>query len=243
LPAGLGNVGGDREMNRVDVIQSIINRKKRVRYLEIGVKSGKCFLLIKAKRKYAVDPSFNISLIKKVKWKIKNPSNIFVKYYEVRSDDYFAHENYSGGYDVVFLDGLHAYKQTLVDVDNSLSYLNEKGVIIVHDCNPPHEAAAYTADSYEHAASSNLPGWNRAWCGDVWKTVVYLRSFRKDLNVFVLDCDFGLGIITRGEPDDTLPFSVEELNQLTYRDLEKNKKELLNLKKADFFWEFLKGVH
>jgi len=65
----------------------------------------------------------------------------------------------------------------------------------------------------------------------------------KELNIFVLDHDYGLGIITRGEPDDMLSFSVEELNQLTYRDLERNRNEFLNLKKVDFLWDFLKGIH
>jgi hypothetical protein len=229
-------------MSRVDIIQDIIKKKKAVKYLEIGVEQGECFLLIKAKKKYAVDPRFLISRKLKFKWMRKNPCNIFAKYYEERSDDYFAYEKHTGGYDVVFVDGLHAYKQALRDVDNSLLYLNENGVIVVHDCSPPHKAAAYPADSYRQAALSKIPGWTGEWCGDVWKTIVYLRSFREDLNIFVLDHDYGLGIITRGEPDNMLPFSVEELNQLTYKDLEKNREELLNLKKMYFFREFLKGI-
>jgi len=227
-------------MSRIEIIQRIINKKKATKYLEIGVERGNCFLLIRAKRKYAVEPRFMISWKKKLKWMRKNPCNIFAKYYEVRSDDYFAYKNHSKGYDVVFVDGLHTYKQTLRDVDNSLLYLNKKGVIVVHDCSPPYEAAAYPADSYIHAASSNIPGWNGDWCGDVWKTIVHLRSFHEDLNIFVLDHDYGLGIITRGEPDNMLSFSMEELNELAYKDLEKNREELLNLKKVDFFREFLK---
>ena len=230
-------------MSRIDIIQNIINKKKAAKYLEIGVGRGYCFLKIRAKRKYAVDPVFRISWKEKLKWMRKNPCNIFAKYYEVRSDDYFARKKHMVGYDVVFVDGLHTYKQALMDVDNSLLYLNKNGVIVLHDCSPPHEAAAYPADSYIQAVSNNLLSWTGEWCGDVWKAIVYSRSLSKDLNIFVLDDDYGLGIITRGEPDNMLPFSVEELNQLTYRDLEKNRKELLNLKQADFFREFLKGIH
>jgi len=162
-------------MSRIDIIQNIINKKKAAKYLEIGVKRGNCFLLIRAKKKYAVDPTFRIPWKLKLKWMTKNPCNIFAKYFEERSDDFFDRKNHTGGYDVVFMDGLHTYKQALMDVDNSLLYLNEKGVIVVHDCSPPHEAAAYPAGSYEHAALSNLPGWTGEWCGDVWKTIVYLR--------------------------------------------------------------------
>jgi len=146
-------------MNRVNVIQSIINRKKRVKYLEIGVDKGECFLLVRAKQKYAVDPHFNITLKSKVKWTFKNPCNMRAKYYEVGSDDYFAYKNHYGGYDVVFIDGLHTYQQVLADVFHALSCLKERGVVIVHDCNPPDEAAAHPADSYAHAGSLDIPAW------------------------------------------------------------------------------------
>jgi hypothetical protein len=119
--------------------------------------------------------------------------------------------------DVVFVDGLHTYQQALKDVNNSLINLNEKGVIIIHDCNPPHEAAAYPADSYDHAASLSLPGWTGEWCGDVWKTICYLRSHRNDLKIFVLDCDYGLGIVMRGEPDNDLDITEDELDKWAIR--------------------------
>lgn len=32
------------------------------------------------------------------------------------------------------------------------------------------------------------------WSGDVWKSIVHLRSIRPDLRVAVLDCDSGVGI-------------------------------------------------
>ena len=79
------------------------------------------------------------------------------------------------------------------------------------------------------------------WCGDVWKTIVRLRSERRDLNIFVFDYDYGVGVITRGEPEGMLSFTEEEIDKMTYEDLEKNRKNFLNLKEASFFENFLEN--
>ena len=106
--------------------------------------------------------------------------------------------------DVVFIDGLHTHDQAYQDVQNVLPYLNEQGVILLHDCNPPTASAAFPAPSFQDAIRMNLPNWTGLWCGDVWKSIVQLRSTFTDLNVFVLNCDFGIGVIARGKPQKML---------------------------------------
>ena len=44
-------------------------------------------------------------------------------------------------------------------MENFIKYLNKDGVVIMHDCNPPHSAAAYPANSMTDAESLKLPGW------------------------------------------------------------------------------------
>lgn len=229
-------------MNKTDVIQKILDKKKARTYLEIGVASGNNFFPIKARRKIAVDPNFKYSKKTRMKWVLKNPFNIVAKCHEISSDGYFANAKNSYKLDVVFIDGLHTYHQSLKDVNNSLSNLKENGILIMHDCNPPYETAAYPADSYNHVASLNLPGWNGDWCGDVWKTICYLRSNRKDLRIFVLDFDFGLGIITRGEADHCLNLSERDIDRMTFDEFSQNKNTLLNLKDKNFLFEFLKTI-
>ena len=226
-------------MNRTEVIQKIIDRTGAQNYLEIGVSRGDCFLSIKAPRKVAVDPKFKLSLRRRLKWAFRNLRS---RYYESTSDDFFAKVKLPHGFDVVFIDGLHTYGQSLKDVENALGVLGEKGVIIMHDCNPTDAASAHPADSQQHAASMGLPGWTGWWMGDVWKTICHLRSQRPDLKVLVLDCDCGLGIITRGGADDMLNLPVTELKELDYDDLAKNRKRFLNLKDESFFPEFLKTI-
>jgi len=227
-------------MNRVDVIQEIIDRKNAKSYLEIGVDYGNSFFPVKAKRKVAVDPQFRFSIKSRIYWTLKNIYNITAKFYELTSDDFFSLTTFMEPFDLIFLDGLHTYQQSLNDVINSLERLNQQGIIVMHDCNPPNQAAAYPAESYERAAALKLPGWTGEWCGDVWKTICYLRSQRQDLKVFVLDCDYGLGIITRGDPDSYLCLDLDTINQMTYDDLSARRKELLNLKDENYLFDFLK---
>ncbi|MDO9530344.1 MAG: class I SAM-dependent methyltransferase [Syntrophales bacterium] len=232
-------------MNRVTILQKIINKKKGGTYLEIGVLAGDTFLRIKASHKLGVDPNFEISPTKKLRYYIKNCSNIFNKYFHTNSDTFFGTEHIylsKTGLDVAFIDGLHTFSQTLTDVQNALMYLNENGVIVLHDCNPLSEVAALPAKSIREIQKLNPPGFTGTWNGDVWKTIAYLRAIRKDLHVFVLDCDFGLGIITRGTPENMLEYSTDEVKKLSYIDLSNNRQSMLNLKAVNYLEVFLKTI-
>lgn len=229
-------------MLRTDVIQSLLNTMKKPSYLEIGVEHGQNFFLIKAAGKTAVDPHFDFSFIERARWIYKNPSNLTARYFEATSDRYFSGAGGSKKMDVVFIDGLHAYRQSLADVFNALNILTENGVIVMHDCHPPHKAAAHPSQTKEEAAGANIPGWTGEWCGDVWKTICHLRGTRKDLRAFVLDTDYGLGIITRGDAEEFLNMSPEQVNALTYDDLARDREKLIGLKHKDYFFEFLKTI-
>jgi hypothetical protein len=223
----------------------LLNIKKKPSYLEIGVEHGQNFFSIKAENKTAVDPQFAFTLKERLRWSYKNLTNLTAKYYEVTSDKYFETVGNLRKMDIVFIDGLHTYEQSLKDALNSLEVLKEGGVIIMHDCNPPHKAAAYPSSTKEEAATANIPGWTGEWCGDVWKTVCYLRSTRKDLNVFVLDTDYGLGIITKRETQkdvDVLPYSPEQIETMTYEDLASDRDRILGLKNKNHLVEFLRAL-
>lgn len=234
------------DLKRYDMIQACINvikqKKSKVNYLEIGVQTGFCFFKIKASNKLAVDPDFIIQPKKKIKAYIKNPSNFNNKYFELTSDDFFAQQgNYVkdiGGLDVVFIDGLHLYEQVVKDIENSLKYLNKGGVILVHDCNPLTENAAVRAYTSTEVAAMNLPGYDYIWNGDVWKAIVELRATRKDVEVIVINSDHGVGVITAGVAKP-LGLTTEQLNNLTYADLDKNREAYLNLKTPEHFSTFI----
>ncbi|MFC2084879.1 class I SAM-dependent methyltransferase [Bacteroidota bacterium] len=231
-------------MRKQDVIQKIIDRVKAKTYLEIGVQKGKIIGEIKAPYKVGVDPRFTFTakvLIKKIFGLTR------FKAFEKTSNYFF--ENYadnllSEGIDVVFVDGLHTYNQSLKDVNNCMKYLNEGGVIILHDCNPLNYAGAYPVkesfdEVLEAAAKGDLPGWNGRWNGDTWKALVHLRIEHSELNIFTLDLHWGMGIITRGSGIQLKNISVEDLERADYSFLEKDRVNLLNLKPPKYLYEFL----
>lgn len=231
-------------MNRLDVLNTVIKHKKAETYLEIGVQTGTIISKVECKHKIGVDPEFLFSTPLKIK-RLLGLSTF--KTFECTSDYFFenhAPEVLKKKVDVALIDGLHTYEQAKRDVENCLSYLNEGGLIIMHDCNPLNEAAAYTIkESFNEVRAKvkswDLPGWQGQWNGDVWKTVAHLIVSRPDLNVFTLDMDYGLGVVSKGKREVEVHFSVEEVLQGDYSFLEKNRKQLLNLKHPKYIREFI----
>lgn len=232
-------------LNRIKIIQRLIRVTGAKNYLEIGVKTGTCFLRIKASQKMGVDPSLKIAFGRRLKYFVKNPTNVNNQYFEQTSDDFFATKAEMLGNNrpkVVFIDGLHTYEQSLRDVLNSLNFLDDGGVILMHDCNPLTEAAASSVNPFEDAVRQDLSTFEGVWNGDVWKTVVHLRSLHKDLEVCVLDCDHGIGVVRRGIPEETLHFSPDEITNLSYHELQTDRRRLLNLKPPEFLNELLPKI-
>ncbi|WP_165499103.1 class I SAM-dependent methyltransferase [Gramella sp. KN1008] len=181
-------------------MKHLIDEKKYSTYVEIGVHRGRLFFPLKCKRKIAVDPAMKINWKGKLVWIKRNFSNINNRYFELTSDEFFIQKAPSlfkqEGVDLFFIDGLHTFEASLNDVLNSLRYLNKDGTIVMHDCVPPNEAAATPAKSFQEAKRMHIEGWTGQWCGDVWKTVEYLRiKYPESLTITVLNDDFGLAVI------------------------------------------------
>ncbi|MGH2646222.1 MAG: class I SAM-dependent methyltransferase [Ginsengibacter sp.] len=225
-------------MNRVTLIQLLMKQKGLKNYLEIGVFNGHVFFRVKSAFKIAVDPEFQFDALRKIGKTVINPYNLFNKYFSKTSDDFFA-EDAPGvlaqkKIDIALVDGMHEYGYALRDVENMLTYLSEDGVIIMHDCNPATKEAGRSYEEWKAAGSTGQ------WNGDVWKAIVHLRSLRKDIDVFVLDCDYGLGIISRRKPENNLNFSAEQIQSFTYEDFNANRAQWINLKRADYSYEYFK---
>lgn len=232
-------------MNRIRLINEIFQKTNFQNYLEIGSQTGSSFLPIKAKYKTAIDPFFKISIKRKVKWLIKEPKNFNNKYFEEKSDDFFlkrkTYLEKIGQLDVVLVDGLHNFQASLNDVLNSLKYLNNNGIIIIHDCYPPHKAAALPTKNFPNAEEQKeVEGWNGEWCGDVWKTIVYLgKNLYEILDVCVVNTDYGLGIIRPKSKIDEKDLVINEklffeIDKLTYKELMQDTESMLNLKNSEY---------
>lgn len=234
-------------LKRLELINRIFNQTNFKTYLEIGCYKGKTFFNVIAKYKIAVDPFFHpFFIFEGLKGMFKNHFNFYNnKYFKVESDIFFKKNKKFlkklNGLDVVFIDGLHTYENSLRDIINSLRYLNSKGVIIVHDCYPPNAAAALPTKKFPNKKDiSGIDGWTGAWCGDVWKTIYYLRKNYSDyLDICVINSDNGLGVIKLNKPLDNVNMVIDkikfdEIDILKYSDLINNLECFLNLKPVDY---------
>lgn len=178
-------------MYRYDIINKIIEENNFKNYLEIGVCNPEdCFDKIICESKDGVDPGVEFTA---------NP----VKY-RMTSDEFFhllesnnldKHPDFN--WDVIFIDGLHISNQVMKDIINSLNHLSWNGYILLHDCNPP---TIYMARE-DYKVNNEYQPWN----GTVWKALYWIRSHRGDLRSCVVDTDWGVGIIKKGN-SVTIPF-------------------------------------
>jgi hypothetical protein len=231
-------------VNRIKAVQQALEGRLKPVYLEIGVSGGAAFRRITAAEKIAVDPAFTLSARSR---RLADAKARATHYFETTSDDFFASETAfleQRGIDVALIDGLHTYQQVVRDVENTLRYLRDDGVIVLHDCNPANASIACPATSHADFLAQNhwrpLPWVRRPlWSGDVWKAIVQLRSTRHDLRIAVLDCDFGVGIARKGFPESRLSYSAAQIKALNYADLAADRDRLLNLKPPAYLGEFL----
>jgi hypothetical protein len=135
--------------------------------------------------------------------------------HHVTSDEYFKNIANGRKFDLIFIDGLHHNEQVVKDVLNSLDHLNDNGTIVVHDCLPTTEIMQVRED---HGGE---------WTGDVWKAIAFLRITRDDLDIEVLDMDYGCGVIRRGNSQKYIP---ESIDWTTWDYYQKHKAEMLNIK-------------
>ena len=186
---------------RTDVINYFINRYGYKSYLEIGVYDVNInFNKIIAEDKVGVDPNPAIGLE-----------------FTMGSDDFFKQNKKT--FDIIFIDGLHESPQVHRDIINSINALNDGGAIILHDCNPTQEAIQRVP-----------PIQAGDWTGDVWKAFVRFRTETQDYNTFVINIDYGVGVIKKSVKK--LPaFIINE--PLIYCNLDKNRIKWLNLIEAN----------
>ena len=179
---------------RWDLINYLISKYGYSDYLEIGCDKDQLFSKVNLQNKTGVDPY--------------SGGNI-----RQTSDDFFLTNNKT--FDLVFIDGLHTYDQVKRDILNSVKFLNDDGIILVHDCLP------------DTMAKQAVPRYKMQWNGDVWKAIVDLRQ-DPDLDVYTCEMDQGIGVIKKNKNTSILKLSTE-INKLKFKDYYNNYKEFMRV--------------
>jgi hypothetical protein len=187
-------------MNRTDIINFFIKKYDHKSYLEIGVS----------------DPDVNFAKII-VDKKISVDPNVNEANFVMTSDDFFKENNEK--FYVIFIDGLHESEQVYRDIHNSINSLNDGGSIILHDCNPHSEIIQLVPQ---------IQGGE--WTGDCWKAFVKFRQENNQYFTFVIDTDYGVGVIKKSNKEIT-PLVIDK--DINYENFDSNRIDWLNLISCD----------
>lgn len=158
--------------------------KKKSSYLEIGVSNNDVFntIPLDLNNKIGVDPFSGGTH--------RTTSDIFFKTNKKK-------------FDVIFIDGLHEYKQCQRDCINSLKFLKPNGIIIFHDFLP------------RNSMEASNPRKQKIWCGDIWKVAVEINNspFKK---FKIVNIDMGIGIF---KPQKKFKYKkLNNLKNMNYND-------------------------
>ena len=149
--------------NRMAITNLLLIEKRNASYLEIGCAGNDLFDAVMADKKIGVDPRRGGT-------------------HRMTSDAFFS--TYDGeGFDLVFIDGLHLYRQVRRDLDGALRVLKPGGWIAIHDMLPRDWLE-------EHVPQIRTRGWT----GDGWKVAFELLA-SPDLEFRMLAIDHGVVVV------------------------------------------------
>jgi len=188
--------------NRIELIKYMIENKNYKKYLEIGCHNDEVFNKISIE-KIGVDPVSGGN-------------------FRGTSDEFF--KKNKSNFDCIFIDGLHEYKQVKRDILNSIKFLENDGIIILHDCLPP---------SIDH---QRVPRTRYTWNGDVWKAIAEVRTW-SHVDTYTILSDQGLGIIQKKYNSDILNLKITNFDKLSYKFFYENYPILM---RTIYFEEFIK---
>ena len=193
--------------SRTLIIQEIINQKEYKNYLEIGCDNDENFSKIQIENKIGVDPLKGGTL-------------------RMTSDEFFKKNRQN--FDIIFLDGLHTYEQTIKDIDNGLRFLNTSGVILVHDCLPKKIWNQIVPRLYGH------------WNGDVWKAIVHSRTY-SHADTYTCVADHGIGVIFNRKNKNRLIIDKTNFKNLKFADYYNNHNQYMNIIRYEELEKVLKN--
>ena len=171
---------------KADVIAGLLSLYRDPRYLEVGVAGGRTFNGVTAARKVAVDPKFKFEV---GEVKSNQPT---ASYHQVPSDEYFGFLVESGErFDVIYLDGLHTFEQTLRDFCNAIRYLAPNGVIVVDDVMPSSYFASLRDLAQFRAVRKGRKDISDAWMGDVYRLVFFIETFLQQFTYRTISDNLG----------------------------------------------------
>lgn len=202
-------------IERWRVVQTFVDLYTYARYLEVGVNKGITFDRITAGTKVAVDPTFQFD------WRAeqdrRGPST---RYHEVTSDQYFGTIiGDDEAFDVIYLDGLHTFEQTLRDLINALEYLAPGGVIVIDDVRPSSYHASLPNMGRSIQVRKFVGDTSPHWMGDVYRLIWFIDTFFQTLSYATIANNHGQAVVWRERRPEVTQRSVRAVAELSFESL------------------------
>lgn len=179
-----------------EVLNYIVQARNFKRYLEIGTQWGHNFTDIKIPFKLGVDPDPKAEAD-----------------FHQTSTEFFASNVRL--FDLIFIDGLHHAYQVRNDFIDAMSFLSEKGVVVLHDTSPARE-------EWTH-----VPRDSKQWTGDTYKFICDLQA-----DFVTLDFDYGITVVKKGD-------YVLNHNPVKWETFNIYRKDILNIVSEEEFKAWL----
>ena len=218
----------------LDWLEKLYRFLKPKNVVEIGVSQSASLARVPAPAiAIGVDP------VPSVIYPLQTEAHIFAE----TSDDFFAHRNVrellrGEPLSIGFIDGSHLFEQALRDFMNLEKYCGPNSLIMFHDTVPLDELTQRREPATHFST------------GDVWKTILCLKRYRPDLDIFTIaTAPTGLTLVTGMDPRSTILAEIydralADLLNLPFEAVEHKLSSELNLVPND--WNIvetrLKGI-
>lgn len=201
-------------ISRPDVVQGILDLYDRPAYLEVGVNAGETFHALRARHKVAVDPTFLFDV------DAARRADPDADYHEVPSDEYFGSIIAPGTFfDVIYLDGLHTFEQTLRDLVNALDHLTPKGVVVIDDVRPPSYLASLPDRANYFEVRNVVRVTDKSWMGDVYRLVWFIDTFFQGLTYRTVANNHGQSVVWRQRRAEVTQRRAVDVAALTFEEM------------------------
>ena len=178
--------------------------------------------------------ALGIDPLPSVAYPLQTQTHIFAE----TSDEFFGQRNVrtylaAEPLSIGFIDGLHLFEQALRDFINLEKYCDAHSMVMFHDTIP-----------FDELTQRRVPEVHFS-TGDIWKTILCLKSCRPDLDIFTIATPpTGLTVVTGLDPasqilTNTYDDAVARFIDIPFSTIEDARETALNIVPND--WEFVEA--
>ena len=181
--------------------------------------------------KVAVDINFRFNIDQ---YKSKN-----IIFHKATSDEYFLNLHENEIFDLIYIDGLHHFQQTLRDFFGALEHSHDKTIIVIDDVYPHDVFSALTEKAVFYRSIFNEGNSDMSWHGDVFKTIFAIHDLCLHIDYMTIDREHGnpqtiLFKAKRKKFKQTFK-NLEEIERLNYFNFLDNLETLILVSEDEAF--------